>query len=79
VASLASDGFLRKGAAVIDETGNGDREVVFALIGLGGEVNSADISERRPMIAGKTNRVLELAPASLMADVTDLVHPIETE
>lgn len=52
--------------------GSGDNEVAFALAGLGGNVTSVDISERRLAVAADRARTLGLQLTFLQADVTDL-------
>ena len=52
--------------------GSGDNEVAFALAGLGGQVTSVDISERRLQVAAERARVVGLQLSFLRADVTDL-------
>jgi len=52
--------------------GSGDNEVAFALAGLGGNVTSVDISERRLAVAADRARTLGLEVTFLQADVTDL-------
>ena len=52
--------------------GSGDNEVAFALTGLGGNVTSVDISERRLAVAEDRARTLGLQLTFLQADVTDL-------
>jgi ubiquinone/menaquinone biosynthesis C-methylase UbiE len=52
--------------------GSGDNEVAFALSGLGGQVTSVDISERRLDVAAQRARILGLQLTFLRADVTDL-------
>lgn len=52
--------------------GSGDNEVAFALTGLGGQVTSVDISERRLAVAADRARTLGLQLTFLRADVTNL-------
>ena len=52
--------------------GSGDNEVAFALTGLGGQVTSVDISERRLAVAAERARTLGLQLKFVQADVTDL-------
>ena len=52
--------------------GSGDNEVAFALTGLGANVTSVDISERRLAVAADRARTLGLQLTFLRADVTNL-------
>ena len=52
--------------------GSGDNEAAFALAGLGGNVTSVDISERRLAVAADRARTLGLQLTFLRADVTNL-------
>jgi ubiquinone/menaquinone biosynthesis C-methylase UbiE len=52
--------------------GSGDNEAAFALAGLGAEVTSVDISQRRLDVAAERARELGLEQAFVRADVTDL-------
>jgi ubiquinone/menaquinone biosynthesis C-methylase UbiE len=52
--------------------GSGDNEVAFALSGLGAQVTSVDISERRLAVASERARTLGMELTFLRQDVTDL-------
>jgi ubiquinone/menaquinone biosynthesis C-methylase UbiE len=52
--------------------GSGDNQVAFALAGLGAQVTSVDISERRLAVAADRARTLGLQLEFVQADVTDL-------
>ncbi len=52
--------------------GSGDNEVAFALTGLGGNVISVDISQRRLDVAAERSRILGLKLSFVRADVINL-------
>lgn len=58
-----------KKAAVL---ASGDNQAVFALIGLGAEVTSVDISEKQLETARERAKALGLSPTFLRADASDL-------
>jgi SAM-dependent methyltransferase len=54
--------------------GSGDNEVAFALVGMGSEVTSVDISEERLRIAKERATTLGLKLTFVRADVTNLIY-----